>query len=321
MTKMDIEAQLAPEFAGESRGAAQAENLRPGKQPPCGVSTSSRRRMRSRWFLPNIRRRWLALAAMVLLAAVVAACFMGPTWAPDPQATDFPPLGPPSAHNAMGTDALGRDLLARVLIGGQTSLIVGGSVALLCLTIAVAMGSLAGFFGGWLDSILMKIAEFFQVIPAIILALVSVAMLGSNMWIVILILAATMWPQVARIVRAETLRIAGLGYVESSRAVGFHPLRILWSDVLPNAFPPVLVATSMTAGRAILLESGLAFLGLGDANRPSWGALLNTAQSHIQTAWWLTVFPGLAIFLVVLCINLLGDIWNDSLNPVLERVK
>ena len=108
---------------------------------------------------------------------------------------------------------------------------------------------------------------------------------------------------------------------ESAFAVGFGPWRILWSDVLPNAFPPLLVATTMNAGRAILLESGLAFLGLGDANKPSWGTLLNEAQTHLQSAWWLTLFPGLAIFLVVLAINLLGDIWNDNLNPTLERVK
>lgn len=269
----------------------------------------------------GIRRRGLALFCAGVLVLIAIACFLGPMISHSATSTAFSPLLPPNAVNPMGTDALGRDLLVRVLEGGQVSLMAGFSVALLCLSIAVAFGAIAGFFGGWMDIVLMRIAEVFQVVPAVILALVAAALMGSSLTIVILILAMTMWPQVARIARAETLRIRELGYVESAFAIGFGPWRILWSDVLPNAFPPLLVATTMMAGRAILLESGLAFLGLGDANRPSWGALLNEAQPHIQTAWWLTLYPGLAIFLVVWAINLLGDIWNDNLNPTLERVK
>lgn len=269
----------------------------------------------------GVRRGKLAFACLAVLLLMAIACFIGPWFTHSPSAAIFPPLAPPTWLHPMGTDAIGRDLLARALAGGRTSLIVGIAVAALCLTIAVLVGCVSGYFGAWIDMALMRCAELFQVVPAIILALVSAALLGSSLFIVIAILAATMWPQVARIARAEALRISELGYVESARSVGFGPLRILWSDVLPNAFPSILVATTMTAGRAILLESGLAFLGLGDANYPSWGALLNTAQAHIQTAWWLTLFPGLAIFLVVLAINLLGDIWNDTLNPMLERVK
>lgn len=271
--------------------------------------------------LPGIRRRGLALACLAVLLVITLACFLGPYLAHSPVSTQYQPLQPPSWQNPLGTDSLGRDLLARMLQGGQTSLIAGLAVALLCLSIAVAFGAIAGFFGGWADVILMRIAELFQVVPSIILALVAAALLGSSLTIIIVILAMTMWPQVARIARAETLRIRELGYVESAFATGFGPWRILWSDVLPNAFPPLLVATSMTGGRAILLESGLAFLGLGDANKASWGALLNEAQTHLQSAWWLTLFPGLAIFVVVCAINLLGDVWNDNLNPTLDRVK
>jgi len=275
----------------------------------------------NRLLLPGIRRRGLALFCLALLLAITLACFLGPFVAHSPVSTQFQPLQPPSRLNLLGTDSLGRDLLARMLLGGQTSLIAGLAVALLCLSIAVAFGAIAGFFGGWADVILMRIAELFQVVPSIILALVAAALLGSSLTIIIVILAMTMWPQVARIARAEVLRIRELGYVESAFATGFGPWRILWSDVLPNAFPPLLVATSMTGGRAILLESGLAFLGLGDADKASWGALLNEAQTHLQTAWWLTLFPGLAIFAVVCAINLLGDVWNDNLNPTLDRVK
>lgn len=278
-------------------------------------------RFTNRLLLRGIRRRGLAITCTLVLAAIVLACFAGAQFTYLTTSTAFDPLLAPNATNVMGTDSLGRDMLARVLLGGQVSLVAGGAVALLCLSIAVAVGAVAGFFGGWADMALMRLAEVFQVIPAVILALVAAALLGSSLSIVILILALTMWPQVARIARAEAMKIRTLGYVESGFATGFGPWRILWSDVLPNAFPALLVATTMTAGRAILFESGLAFLGLGDANTPSWGALLNEAQTHMQSAWWLTLFPGLAIFLVVLAINLLGDIWNDNLNPTLDRVK
>src|SRR5690554_1640607 len=256
-----------------------------------------------------------------IIVLMVAFCFVGPLFSASPTDTGFDVLKAPDSTNLAGTDSLGRDLLSRMMVGGQISLFVGLAVGFICMTLAVVIGGLAGFYGGFIDTLLTKIAEFFQVIPPIILALVSIAMLGASLPIIITILSIIMWPQVARIVRAECMSVRELGFVESSRAAGFRPIRILWSDVLPNAFAPVLVATTMTVGRAILLESGLAFLGLGDANTPSWGALLNGAQAYMQTAWWLTLFPGVAIFVIVLAANMLGDRLNDSLNPSLSRVK
>lgn len=266
-------------------------------------------------------RKPLVRVALPILAIIILASVIGPLLTGDPFATNHPTFIPPGAEFPLGTDNLGRDYLGRVLMGGQVSLLVGFSVALLCLTVALVVGGLAGFYGGVIDTVLVKISEFFQVIPGIVLALVAAAILGANLGIILAILAVTMWPGVARIVRAEAMRISQLGYVESQRAAGFLSLRILWSDVLPNAMPPVLVATTMTVARAILAESGLSFLGIGDANRPSWGALLNQAQPYISTAWWLAVFPGLCIFIVVLAINLLGDALNDALNPSIGRVK
>lgn len=256
-----------------------------------------------------------------LLALMILASAVGPLFVGNPFATVAPPFEPPSPDFPLGTDNLGRDYLSRVLNGGRISLMVGFSVAALCLTVALIVGGLAGFYGGALDIVLVKISEFFQVIPGLVLALVAAALLGSNVTIIVIILAVTMWPGVARIVRAEAMRISQLGYVESQRAAGFSGIRILWSDVLPNAMPPVLVATTMTVARAILAESGLSFLGIGDANQPSWGALLNQAQPYISTAWWLPLFPGLCIFIVVLAINMLGDALNDALNPSIGKVK
>jgi peptide/nickel transport system permease protein len=254
-----------------------------------------------------------------VLVALVS--FVGPFFVGDPVAASHPVLSPPSAHYPLGTDQLGRDYLPRVVYGGQISLLVGFSVALLCLTFGLVVGGLAGYYGGVIDTALVKVAEFFQVLPGLVLALVAAALLGSNVLIIVVILAITMWPAVGRIARAEAMRISQLGYVESSKAAGFRGVRIIWSDVVPNAMPPVLVATSMTVGRAILVESGLAYLGVGDSNRPSWGALLNSAQSYMQNGWWLALIPGALIFLTVLAVNMLGDGLNDALNPTVGRVK
>lgn len=290
---------------------------------PAGRGTVGARRRRrnpdSVWRL--FIRKPTTLVYLTLLIVMVLLAVVGPMLAGDPVATGHPVLLAPGGEFLLGTDHLGRDFLARLLHGGQISLLVGFAVAFLCLTLALVIGGLAGFYGGILDTVLVKVMEFFQVIPGLVLALVAAALLGSDVTIIVIILAVTMWPGVGRIVRGEAMRIAELGYVESARAAGFSGLRILWSDVLPNAMPPILVATTMTVARAILLESGLSFLGIGDSNRPSWGALLSSAQMYMSTGWWLAFFPGLCIFIVVLSINMLGDLLSDALTPTIGRVK
>lgn len=262
-----------------------------------------------------------AVVFIPLLVLLVLIAVIGPFFVDNPVATDYPKLLPPGGDHPLGTDMLGRDYLARVVYGGQISLLVGFAVALLCMTIGLVVGGLAGYYGGFMDLVMVKVAEFFQVLPGLVLTLIAASMLGANIWILVAILAITMWPGVARIVRAEAMRISQLGYVESGRAAGFSGVRLIGSDVIPNLMPPVLVATSMTVGRAILIESGLAYLGIGDPSTPSWGALLNSAQSYMNDAWWLAVFPGGCIFLVVLAVNMLGDALNDSFNPTVGRVK
>lgn len=307
--------KTAPESGTAGSGQAAGESGTEKSTPAPGP----RRKTESAW--RTFIRKPVTIVFLTLLAAMVLLSVVGPALAGNPDATAHPPFQPPSADYPLGTDHLGRDYLARVLHGGRISLIVGFSVALLCMTAGVVVGGLAGFFGGFIDSLLVKVAEFFQVIPGIILALVAAALLEANVSIIVVILAVTMWPAVARIARAEAMRIAQLGYVESARSAGFRSLRILASDVVPNAMPPVLVATTMTVGRAILVESGLSFLGIGDADRPSWGALLNIAQPYINSGWWLALTPGLCIFIVVLAVNMLGDALNDALNPSIGRVK
>lgn len=268
------------------------------------------------FFRKPVTRIFLPIVLFFVIVAIV-----GPFFLPSPSAAHYASVLPPSADHLLGTDQLGRDYLARIVHGSQVSLLVGFSVAVLCMTIGLVIGGLAGYYRGFVDVALVKVAEYFQVFPGLVVALVAAALIGSNVFIIVTILAVTMWPSVARIVRAEAMRISQLGYVESAKAAGFRGPRILWSDVIPNAMPPVLVATTMTVGRAILLESGLAFLGVGDANRPSWGALLNSAQAHLRDGWWLALFPGLCIFVIVLAVNMLGDALNDSFNPTIGRVK
>lgn len=282
-----------------------------------GLDRALRRVAPWRMFL----RRPITIVFLSLLTIMILIAFVGPLVGRNPISADYPVMQPPSLEFPMGTDNVGRDYLARVFYGGQASLLVGFSVGILCMTIALVLGGVAGYFGGAADTLLVKLAEFFQALPGLVIVLVTAALLGSSITLVVTILAITMWPGVARIVRAEAMRIAQLGYVESARASGASGLRILWSDVIPNAMPPVLVATTMMVGRAILIESGLAYLGIGDVGRPSWGALLNTAQSHMTAGWWLAVFPGLCIVIVVLSINMLGDALNDAYNPSIGKVK
>jgi peptide/nickel transport system permease protein len=283
------------------------------------VKRSARGGERGAW--RTFLRKPSTLVFIPLLVFFVLVSVVGPLFVTNPVATSFTKLLPPGGEHLLGTDMLGRDYLARMVYGGQVSLLVGFSVAILCLSFGLVIGGLAGYYGGAIDVVMVKVAEFFQVLPGIVLALVAAALLGSNVSIIVAILAITMWPGVARIVRAEAMRISQLGYVESARAAGFRGVRIIWSDVIPNAMPPVLVATSMTVGRAILIESGLAYLGIGDPSSPSWGALLNSAQSYMRDGWWLAVFPGCCIFLVVLAVNILGDGLNDAFNPTVGRVK
>lgn len=283
------------------------------------LPTTDRRAERSGWktFLGKPSTRiFIPLLAFFVVISVVGPFFVG-----DPITAGYPKLLPPGGEHLLGTDQLGRDFLARLVNGGRVSLLVGFSVAVLCMTIGLIVGGLAGFYGGVMDTVMVKLAEFFQVLPGIVLALVVVALFGANVFFIVFILAITMWPGVARIVRAEAMRVSQLGYVESARAAGFRGLWILASDVIPNVIPPVLVATTMTVGRAILIESGLSYLGIGDPSSPSWGALLNSAQSYMRDGWWLAVLPGACIVLVVLAVNMLGDALNDAYNPTVGRVK
>jgi peptide/nickel transport system permease protein len=253
--------------------------------------------------LPLIR--WVGV---VLLVPSVVAAVAAPQLAPyNPIANVGMAFQPPSAQYWLGTDDLGRDVLSAVIYGARTSLIVGVSVAALTLLLGTALGLIAGFVGGWVDEALMRLTELFQILPRFFLAIAVIALFGSSLLNVVLVLALTSWSGLARIARAEVLSLRERDYILAARAVGIKSSGILWRHLLPNAIQPLLAATSIVVGSAILTEASLSFLGLGDPNTISWGYLLNNAQPFIRRAWWLPVFPGLAISLTVLGLSLVLD--------------
>jgi peptide/nickel transport system permease protein len=268
---------------------------------------------------PGLARRVLRTPAGVLGLATtlcwLAVGLAAPLLAPfDPFAIEGPALGAPSAGHLFGTDALGRDLLSGVVWGARTSLIVAAGVALLVVLIGMVVGLVSGYRGGWLDDVLMRITEAFQVLPRFFLALVVIAFFGPGLDRLVLVLGVTSWPLLARIVRAEVLSLRHREFVEAARVHGASWLRILVREILPNALPPAIALVGLVVAQVILIEASLGFLGLGDPNVTSWGALASQAQRFLRVAWWLSLFPGLAILVAVLGLNLLGDAVTDAVS-------
>jgi len=248
------------------------------------------------------------LVGGALTCGFVLLALLGESLAPgDPFAAAATPFAPPSAAHPFGTDDLGRDLLRAVLQGARVSLIVGLTVAATSLTLGLLVGGVAGYLGGAADDLLMRFTELVLVLPRFFLALVVVALFGANLANLIVVLALTSWGIVARVARAGVLAAKEQEYVLAARALGSAGPSVLWRHVLPNVLAPVAAYAALQVGNAILVEASLSFLGFGDPNLVSWGYLLNNAQAFVRRAWWLSVFPGVAIVLAVVAINLLAD--------------
>ncbi len=252
-----------------------------------------------------------AYVAVLVLVAVVTFALPGV----DPHQITDNAMMSPSLEHWLGTDELGRDMLLGILFGSQVSLAVGVSAAFGATVLGVLLGAAAGFYGGWLDLAVMRVAEMFQVVPSFILAAVIVALSGTGLTQVVAVIVLLAWPQIARITRGEVMRIKQLEFVDAVRCLGVREWAILAAEVVPNAMAPVLAAGTLVVAQAILLEASLSFLGLSSADIVSWGRMLNAGQRFLFNAWWMSVFPGLAIFLTVLAFNLLGDAVGSALNP------
>jgi peptide/nickel transport system permease protein len=249
---------------------------------------------------------------LVLIVPAVLAHVVAPA---DPFASVGSPLAPPSRAHALGTDDLGRDVLSGIVHGTRTSLGVAFAVVVIASLVGVGVGAVAGYRGGAVDDLLMRGTEAVQIVPRFFLAVVVIALFGPGLDRVVVVLGLTSWPAIARVVRAETLSLARREFVDAAHALGAGACRVLIRHVLPNALPTTLVVISLTAAGAILLEAGLGFIGLGDPRAISLGYLANNAQRFLRVAWWMAAFPGAAIALAVLGLNLVGDALGDLANP------
>lgn len=270
-------------------------------------------------FWKRYRKNAAGVVGMAIVAFLAIVALSADMIAPvDPRSLTPGSFLPPSYQHLMGADDLGRDIFSGVVYGSRISLIVGLLTAGASTIIGILIGGFSGYYGGRIDDLLMRLTEFFQVVPRFFLALVIIALFGSNIWNVILVLAILSWPMTGRLFRAEVLRLRSQDFVMAARAIGCHDIRIIFGHILPNAMAPLIVNTSLQISYAIILEASLSFLGLGDPTMMSWGVMLFNAQQFLRRAWWLATFPGTAIFLAVLGFNLLGDGLNDVLNPRLK---
>lgn len=263
----------------------------------------------------------MAVLGSCMLALIVCITLIGPfLYTVDPLSLVSAPFTPPfsEAQAFLGTDQLGRDVLAGIIQGGKMTLTVGALAACLSLLIGISLGALAGFYGGWIDLVLMRITEFFQVLPALLFAMVIVTLFAPTITTIAIAIGIVSWTSVARLTRAEFLRIKTLEYVTAEKASGATVARLIWKVILPNALVPLIVAATFAVGGAILFEAGLSYLGLGDPNVWSWGRMIGDGRQYVLEAWWVVTWPGVMIFLTVLSITLMADGLNQALNPKLR---
>ena len=263
-----------------------------------------------------------ALVGLIILSLIILMAITAPLFFPESpwRMVKRPFLTPLEVDGfPMGTDTMGRNVAAGLMHGAWVSLLIGLVSTTVALLIGVPLGAIAGYYGGLLDDALMRFTEFFQTIPNFALAIVLVAIMQPSVTSIVLAIALVSWPPVARLVRAEFMSLRHREYVEAARLVGQSNATIILRQILPNAMSPIIVLASLMVATAILLESSLSFLGLGDPNVMSWGYMIGAARTVIRQAWWLSFFPGLAILLTVLALNLVGEGLDDALNPKLSR--
>lgn len=260
-----------------------------------------------------------AVLGLVILGLILIMAIVAPLLFPqNPFALVGPPMSPPSASHLLGTDTLGRDVLGGILHGARTSLIIGLIATAVSVAVGTIIGGIAGYYGGRVDYWLMRLTEFFQIVPNFILAIVVVATLTPSIRNIIIAIALVTWPGVARLVRGEFISLRNREFVQAGIGIGMSDARILGMHILPNCLTPIIIIGSLMVATAILVESGLSFLGLGDPNVMSWGFMVGAGRTVLRTAWWVCAFPGIAILLTVLAINLVGEGLNDALNPRLR---
>jgi len=291
--------------------------------PPTVLAAAARGAEDSRTWRKLVRNPAAIAGAFVLLVVIAAAVF-APYVAPHEPARQSlirrftPPVWVPGGNTAylLGTDQVGRDILSRIIHGARISLIVGISAVLVSLTVGVTLGLLSGFLRGRVDTVIMTAVDVTLSFPQLLLALAFVAALGPSLVTIIVVLGLTGWERYARVVRAEVLALREKDFVEAARAMGAGPTRLLLRHLLPNTFSSIIVMSTLQVAQAILAEAALSFLGVGTGSAyPTWGQMIALGRDFVSVAWWLPTFPGLAILLTVLAINMVGDRLRDALDP------
>lgn len=267
-----------------------------------------------------LRRPAGVLGLAILLVVILAAALASVLYPESPWDSVAMPFTPPGEDGLLlGSDSLGRDVAAGIVHGTRVSLMIGVASTVVALMIGVFVGAVAGYRGGRIGSLLMSVTELFQSVPAFVLAILFVAVLSPSIATITLSIALVSWPQVARLTRGEFLSLKEREFVHAARCQGESGFSLVVRHILPNALSPIVVAGSLSVATAILIESALSFMGLGDPNLMSWGYMVGTARTMIRQAWWMSFFPGMAILLTVLAINLVGESLNDVLNPRVVR--
>lgn len=270
-----------------------------------------------------VRNPAAVTGVLILLLVASLAVLAGVIFPNDPLDMATRPLLPPlqSAEFPLGSDSLGRNVAAGIAHGARVSLAVGLSAATVSVLIGILVGSVAGYFGGRVDDLLVRLTELFQTVPTFLLVIVIVAIGQPSVKVIVLAIGLASWPVIARLVRAEFRSLRESEFVLAARSQGFSDLRIIFQEILPNALPPVIVTASVLVATAILIESALAFVGMGDPNVVSWGSMIGEGREQLRTAWTLTAIPGAAIIFTVLSLNLVGDGLNDAFNPRLRGLR
>ena len=267
-----------------------------------------------------LRNRGAAVGLAVLALVGVAAASAGMLFPYSPwDMRGAPFMQPGEMEFLLGSDSLGRDVAAGIAYGARVSLLIGAVSTLVAVLLGITLGAVAGYAGGVVDDAIMRFTEFFQTVPSFMLAVVLVAIFSPSLGSIVAAIAIVSWPPVARVIRAEFLSLRSREFVQAAEVLGRSRTAIIFREILPNALSPIIVLASLMVASAILLESGLSFLGLGDPNMISWGFMIGAGRSVIRMAWWMSVFPGVAIFLTVLALNLVGEGLSDALNPRLAR--
>ncbi|KAB0666714.1 ABC transporter permease [Oryzomonas japonica] len=273
-------------------------------------------------FWPRLARNRFAVAGAIVVLLMLAVALLAPLivhFGPN-EINARAVLDPPSLRHWFGTDDLGRDVFSRIVYGARISLLVGFVAAGIAVLIGTVLGLVAGFYGGWIDNILMRVVDIMFCFPTFFLILAVITFLRPSIWYIMIVIGLTGWMGVARLVRAETLSIREMDYIMAARCIGCSDRRIIFRHILPNAVSPALVAATLGIAGAILTESALSFLGIGvQPPTPSWGNILTSGKDYIEFAWWLSLFPGLAILITVLAYNLLGEGVRDALDPRIKR--